>query len=389
MKILKSAYYRALNEAVSNYPIISTSKPGKTVGEIGASRSGKLYRWNGRNWSKYSGNIGNVGTTILADPKKVTTNQQYPTKSTSLPGTTVGEIIQSRTGKLYRWNGKSWSAVGRTSNTSTRTSSVQTPVTKHNTPVTTNKFEKATLKYIKDELKRKFYDKKGLTSKGVYMFNAYTLEYDILGNNNGIEDEMEDILKRIIPTVKTLPKVYNAYYDNREGSLIVIMNPCKEFNKVNEALRKCGVTMNNDLYSSYNITITASLNIDSIYDQYVFGKRDSYDIEDMKYGSHSSKICLSILDFLKKNHAARKDRIASMEFTTGMYRDEHAYYAENEWNGHNLRNAVIKITTPKGKVIAEKQFGFQTINHELIRQRQSAGQSYAFEYDDYDYDDDY
>jgi hypothetical protein len=52
MKILRRLY-----EAIEDYPLVSTSKTGPEfgldVGGIGRSRTGKLYKWNGRNWSKY------------------------------------------------------------------------------------------------------------------------------------------------------------------------------------------------------------------------------------------------------------------------------------------------------------------------------------------------
>ena len=106
------------------YPTKSTSLSGTTVGEIIQSRTGKLYRWNGKSWSA----VGRKNTTTTASASQsspvATNNTNIPLGSTSKAGTHVGQLIQSRTGRRYRWNGKSWSAVGRVTKSNVATAPV-------------------------------------------------------------------------------------------------------------------------------------------------------------------------------------------------------------------------------------------------------------------------
>jgi hypothetical protein len=110
--------------ATPSYPLGSTAKPGKNVGEMIQSRTGKIYRWNGKSWSA----VGRKNTTTTASASQsspvATNNTNIPLGSTSKAGTHVGQLIQSRTGRRYRWNGKSWSAVGRVTKSNVATAPV-------------------------------------------------------------------------------------------------------------------------------------------------------------------------------------------------------------------------------------------------------------------------
>ena len=110
--------------ATPSYPLGSTAKPGKNVGEMIQSCTGKIYRWNGKSWSA----VGRKNTTTTASASQLspiaTNNTNIPLGSTSKSGTHVGQLIQSKTGRRYRWNGKSWSAVGRVTKSNVATAPV-------------------------------------------------------------------------------------------------------------------------------------------------------------------------------------------------------------------------------------------------------------------------
>jgi len=120
--------------ATPSYPLGSTAKPGKNVGEMIQSRTGKIYRWNGKSWSAIGRKNTTTTTSVSQSSPVATNNTNIPLGSTSKPGTHVGQLIQSRTGRRYRWNGKSWSAVGRV----TKSNVASTPVSVASEPTTSS-----------------------------------------------------------------------------------------------------------------------------------------------------------------------------------------------------------------------------------------------------------
>ena len=91
---LNSLIDRIINESIEDYPFLDDI--------IVRDKNNNLLKWNGSSFEPYNEPV-----------QAVTATPSYPLGSTAKPGKNVGEMIQSRTGKIYRWNGKSWSAVGR------------------------------------------------------------------------------------------------------------------------------------------------------------------------------------------------------------------------------------------------------------------------------------
>lgn len=166
-----------------------------------------------------------------------------------------------------------------------------------------------------------FKDKEITDAHFILMLNIALRESGVKGNvfydtyGDGYWEKKQDIFKR----------------------LEIFAKPCKEFKELNKVLEKNGTKGIDDL---------------DVFSVRICGKRSSYsDSGEYYYLCHQPKMCLSIIDYIKKN----KGRFGVVKTCVRDYLshgDETDYkiaqYQESEWYGKRGNNLFITITDGKG-----------------------------------------
>jgi hypothetical protein len=108
-----SASTSAHNGNSGKYRVISTSQPGQYVGEIGVSKKGSIYKWTGKSWSAV-GRKQSKSTTHTSTPVAASAPSVSSTPSTQSTSSTYRQISTSKHNGAYDDPGQYIGEIGQT-----------------------------------------------------------------------------------------------------------------------------------------------------------------------------------------------------------------------------------------------------------------------------------
>lgn len=103
----------AHNGNSGKYRVISTSQPGQYVGEIGVSKKGSIYKWTGKSWSAV-GRKQSKSTTHTSTPVAASAPSVSSTSSTQSTSSTYRQISTSKHNGAYDDPGQYIGEIGQT-----------------------------------------------------------------------------------------------------------------------------------------------------------------------------------------------------------------------------------------------------------------------------------
>ena len=103
----------AHNGNSGKYRVISTSQPGQYVGEIGVSKKGSIYKWTGKSWSAV-GRKQSKSTTHTSTPVATSAPSVSSTPSTQSTSSTYRQISTSKHNGAYDDPGQYIGEIGQT-----------------------------------------------------------------------------------------------------------------------------------------------------------------------------------------------------------------------------------------------------------------------------------